>query len=267
MVRYSCPKCEFETIRKSTISDHFGRKRPCRISNDGVELTDDIKQKVLCGSYQKPALRLPDTVPVGNNTTNHTTNNTTNTTNNVNINIVFNPPVPSSTTLQFPRQDLSHLTPEFKRSVMDTVSTSGFQAAVRQMIDVTYFSMSEPHNRNIIMERLQTLVFDKTRQWTKIDTDVAVHHMLEEHGHAIHNFPEDEDLAGLVDEKCVERIDTSFNTDMHLDPALMSALSAHGIRETDRVKLMQTNPLFVKLADMADQERKRLSVKTCQEAP
>ena len=101
------------------------------------------------------------------------------------------------------------------------------------------------------MENLDdTLVLDRTRQWTKIDTTVAVKRMLEEQGDAIRNFPDDDDLSGSVDRNCIDQIDREFEKDMHLDPELISSLKDHGICQTTKTKMMLASPFFVKLTDL-----------------
>lgn len=52
MVVYTCPQCLKEFTLKSNILRHFNRKFKCSVNgNDGVELNDDIIQKVLDRSY------------------------------------------------------------------------------------------------------------------------------------------------------------------------------------------------------------------------
>ena len=51
---YSCPCCGYTTHKCSSLNLHFKRKRPCRIIDNGVLLTDEIKEMVLNGSYIQP---------------------------------------------------------------------------------------------------------------------------------------------------------------------------------------------------------------------
>ena len=243
-VLYICPCCDFETNRKTNISTHFARKRPCKISPTGIDLTDEIKALVMSSLYSKSVAVIGNNNTVTNTTNNVITNNVTN-----NINVVISP----SCYKHFPRQDLSHLTQDFKRNVVETAFSSGMDAAIRQMFDVTYFNPAEMHNRNIIMDSIETHVLDRSRAWKKVDTEDAVKRMLEEQGDAIRNFPDEDDLCGEIDQECIDFIEREFQSDAHLDPGLVALLKAHGIRETE--KMMKASSFFTKLADIREQRK------------
>ena len=64
-ILYVCPQCLYENKRKSSMAIHFKRKTPCPFVKTGVELTDEIKNKVLMKQYVpiKPLEQPEETSP------------------------------------------------------------------------------------------------------------------------------------------------------------------------------------------------------------
>jgi hypothetical protein len=133
----------------------------------------------------------------------------------------------------FPIQDLTHLTSEFKKSIVDTCSREGFKEAVRQMLGSMYVNPDQPHNMNVIISEgggntehatttTTTHVF-RDRQWRLHDTGEAIAEMLEEHGEAIRNFPDE--ISGNVDipQETIDEIDRAYDASEHLGNSDMEA--------------------------------------------
>jgi len=54
---------------------HFQRKKACQLQDDYIELTDEIREKVLCGEFKKSIHQAPDvthTTNISNLVHNHT---------------------------------------------------------------------------------------------------------------------------------------------------------------------------------------------------
>ncbi len=51
--KYTCPRCGYVTHKKSNIVNHFNRLTICSGSENDIELTDDIKSKVLMNRIYK----------------------------------------------------------------------------------------------------------------------------------------------------------------------------------------------------------------------
>jgi hypothetical protein len=153
--------------------------------------------------------------------------NVTNNNNNSNNLFVISMEAPIIPPHQFPYQDLSHLTNDFKQKVIETCTCMGFAEGIRRMFGALYFDPSQPHNMNvIILEGGDTKVF-REKTWRPHDTDEAIKEMFEEHGQAIYNFPgEMEEEVGIkVTESNVDAIDRAYEGDEHLgDPVLAAAL-------------------------------------------
>jgi hypothetical protein len=43
MVRYKCPRCDYNTTKKSSIKNHYKRKRPCEILHEDITLANCLK--------------------------------------------------------------------------------------------------------------------------------------------------------------------------------------------------------------------------------
>ena len=121
---------------------------------------------------------------------------------------------------------MSHLSADFKRSVVEICIREGFREGVRKMLGTMYTNHEQPHNKNVIMavsaandeeagpEKATTHVY-RDRQWRRHDTRDAIAEMLEEHGEAIRNFPDELDGDEVPQEK-VDAIDRAYDASEHL---------------------------------------------------
>ena len=94
MCAYICPRCEYTTIRKSNMFDHFyKRKTKCNFKSNDIELTNEIKTIVLNDRIyvvkKTKNVNVKSMKHIINNIDNITNNNIDNITNN-NINIFLN---------------------------------------------------------------------------------------------------------------------------------------------------------------------------------
>lgn len=55
MVSYTCPRCGYETDKKSSMTSHFKRLKVCQSILDDIELTDVVKQNVIKNKKKKTA--------------------------------------------------------------------------------------------------------------------------------------------------------------------------------------------------------------------
>jgi hypothetical protein len=153
---------------------------------------------------------------------------------------------------RFPTQDLSHLTAEQIRAILDTVTTAGFDEAIRSMIGTLYCDPMRPHNMNVIMEektcsasepRVVTKVYGMDRRaptrWEEFDTVEALRIMLEEHADAIRNFPDDLELEGgeRVPRAVVDAVDDGYDAGAFKDSQrLHDALKAKMTTSLRRIR-------------------------------
>lgn len=74
LIRYQCPRCGYNTNQKSDIKKHlYNLKKICSATQQEVELTEEVKQKILRDRVFRP-LQSPSQI-IQNNTLNQTINN------------------------------------------------------------------------------------------------------------------------------------------------------------------------------------------------
>jgi hypothetical protein len=234
---YECARCGFSTCRLSTYTDHTKRIRICRpVKSDVIPSRDNIivRSGTDVNRFEAPttgggggggggaaAAAAPSHVTYNNNTTN--------------IMISVNTGDMRMKMKRFPSQDTSHLSPEQKRAILDTVNVAGFTNAVKSMLGTLYCNPLQPYNMNVIIEEQQTpvqegddttdpvatktMVFgadrNAPRKWVQYDTTAALELMLDEHADIIWNLPDDPDVYGTVPKRLVDKIDSSHDAKEH----------------------------------------------------
>jgi hypothetical protein len=236
MVEYECARCGFCTHKASTYNNHTMRMRICKARDPSVDGIKPTTENVIRRARVAPAVAadpspLQDSISL-------TVNNGV-----VNINIMAAPS--DRSLLRFPRQDLSHLTSEQKRGILDTVRKAGFDEAVSAMLGTLYCNLKQPHNMNVVMEEghaaepeqtdpvTVTRVFGMHKRapasWDTCDTVEALRLMLEEHGDAIRSFPEElNEVRGgtMVSNSIVEAVDKAYDAgDFAKNPELEKKLA------------------------------------------
>lgn len=69
MKPYTCPRCGYETLRKTHIREHFQKKKPCPAQKQKLQLTEKIKDDVLANRvYLDPQETSPTTNQIINQT-------------------------------------------------------------------------------------------------------------------------------------------------------------------------------------------------------
>jgi hypothetical protein len=248
---YACVRCGFCSPRLSSYKAHLARKKLCSpvLSEELPSLSN--MRKVPKGGAPNTAEHVP--TPAAPATTIY------NTTNNI---VILSVPSSSLRDMHFPRQDLSHLSDQFKRRVVDIAKSAGFEAAVQAMFEETYFNVAHPHNMNVLMENTTsddgsttTHVRHRDRVWRRHRTDDAVRQMLEEQGDAIRNFPDELCPTHSVPEDVVKTIDDAYESGDYLDdPQLFGALEQHGL--CARALLDRYSSVMGKLAEIQAYSRR-----------
>ena len=211
---YKCPRCGHISKQIGHYRSHISKKRMC-----APDLADVL-----------PTADNVHVVQANDNTINNNTINTGNTVNNINISIMPSTSLPQHKKLMhFPFQNLDHVSPDFKRYVVDLASKAdGFVQAVQKMFEVTYFDQSQPHNMNIIISDANTdvaHVFERGDKWKAMHADAAIKEMLDNQGDAIRNFPDEPGLDGTIPPSRVHAIDTKYDDASFVqDPGLITAV-------------------------------------------
>jgi hypothetical protein len=123
MLEYECPRCGFLTAKHSNYINHTKRKIMCQARDPSRERVVPTEHNVIRRTEQRAPQ--PSVQVVGNtiNNINHI-NTTNNTTFNIRAAVAMTQHDKRSM-LRFPRQDLSHLSDQYKRAILQTVSSNG----------------------------------------------------------------------------------------------------------------------------------------------
>lgn len=218
MTVYMCMRCGFSREKKSTVLDHVTKKKRCQPIMANVEPTI---QEVTIGAAQ-----------IASDVNHATTHTTINNHNTINININIHPEI----TRNFPHQDLSHFSEEFKKKILKEVAKNGMKAAVRALFGKLYFDMDASHNMNVHLPPSKdenAIVWNRRQQeWVEYDRAKALLEMLDEHGQTVREFPDE--VSHKVPPSLVKKIDAAYDRDDHMSEDLLQELDEIAIAKSNQ---------------------------------